>query len=634
MENDNQNNNKTDDNNLIPKNIKDLEILLSKYTDILCNTTRDELFSIFKKYLEFENKKKRNMLGKKEEEELSYLKTQLETFLKLPKNAIIRKDLSYDLLTLLITKIFRISFPSGLDEVLQMLINLSKTAITKGKVEYKNTILNGPPGIGKTSVTKLIAYVLCLIGSNEKLIPLKLLKESQTNDAKLVELIEILENNYYRHIVVINLNGVNDAASLKGTNSFYVGATTGKIVSSISTGNIQGPVLILMDEIDKMGVDKNGQSNNKQTVGSTLLNLFDGQLWEDVFLKLALNLKNNIIYLGTSNVKENIDSTLANRFTIINIAPPTLEGKKQIILSIFVKLCVENKLIKNIKDYQVMNNGKSYKIGPFILDDDILMYLINITHKTDGLRDVIRYIEELFNNLFVEYTYSKKDININQETLIKYLAVNDLEEDHPTQNVLNIIYENKDGNNILGQVYLLKLKNNNGRNVHILGSNQENYYSFMDLGLLVEGILKNLSTLCTDINSNFGLSLVTQYFINQQGGLLLQIPTNGTDDEYKNYIVIYLILGAISLIRDIRFKNEMMPIGVVLPNGDFSIGKGKIQNKIIAATKFNMINVLILPKTLEKNKMFQAFLKKNNIKHKIYYCSNLSQVLSLMLINN
>ena len=163
------------------------------------------------------------------------------------------------------------------------------------------------------------------------------------------------------------------------------------------------------------------------------------------------------------------------------------------------------------------------------------------------------YMEELFGNLLVEYSNdNKKTIIINKENLFKYLIVNEIEEDEQTQNILNIIYEGKDGNNTIGQIFVLKVKNS--KSVHILGSGHDNYYGFTDLGYLVEGILKNINSLCTDISSNYGLGLVIQYFTNQQGGLLFKIPTDCSELEYQSYMSIYLIIASISLIRDIKIK--------------------------------------------------------------------------------
>ena len=248
------------------------------------------------------------------------------------------------------------------------------------------------------------------------------------------------------------------------------------------------------------------------------------------------------------------------------------------------------------------------------------------------------YMEELFGNLLVEYSSNnKKPIIVSKENLGTYLIVNELEEEAPAQNVLNVIYEAKDGNNVIGKIFALKVKN--GKSVHILGSGHDNYYGFTDLGYLVEGVLKNITTLGSvnsdkNMSNNFGLSLVISYFTNQQGGILFKIPTDCSELEYKSYMTIYLVIAAIGLIRDIKLKEGVVVIGELLPNGDFVIGEGKLQNKLIAATKFSNVKEIILPFGLKNSSVFKRVINKNSINLKITYVKTIYDILPLILVNN
>jgi ATP-dependent Lon protease len=621
--------NEDENNTPLPKSLEELNLKLEERNIIIPKKTAEQLRKNFKL---IKNSKPKS---KKEEEDFSYMKMQITTALQLPVNYKIRSDIN-KIIVELTTKIFRHYFPEGLESVLAYLIKLVQVLVHTGQLDGSNIIFNGPPGVGKTSVTKMIAFLFCLLSSNNEKLPVGKITAALKNEKDFLFLLDFLEANYHKHMFTININGVNDPSFFKGVNRFYVGATMGRILQAFL--GLNGLMLIVIDEVDKQLREKASRDGAKGSgsVISTLLNLFDGQQWNDTWFELGLSLnsgaKSGVLFVGTSNDKKNIDDTFLNRFKVIEINAPTNEQKLDIVLNIFIKLCIINKLIHSATEVVIANN--SYRIGPFTLDRDVLIYLLDSTYKTDGLRAIKSLIEELFNNVYASYIQHKKNIHITKNNLFDYVTIDEFHSEevgNSKKNTIMAIFEQKNGNNACESIIGLKYKGN-GPLIKFLGGGAEEYYNYQDLAFMLEAILKNLPSLCPNISAALGLSLVVQYFINQQGCLLYQIPSDATELEYREYLIIAIVIASISLIRDINIQPGVVVIGTLLANGEFVVGKGKYQNKIIAATKFKNVKKIVLPIALKTNGAFQGFLLKYKINIPIKYAANLSEVLQLTLV--
>lgn len=101
-------------------------------------------------------------------------------------------------------------------DVKERILEFISVGILKGSINGKIICLQGPPGVGKTSIAKGIA--------------------------------EALNRQFYR----ISLGGQYDVSELKGHRRTYVGSQPGKIIQAFKRTKFQNP-LILLDEIDKVG---------------------------------------------------------------------------------------------------------------------------------------------------------------------------------------------------------------------------------------------------------------------------------------------------------------------------------------------------------------------------------------------
>ena len=132
--------------------------------------------------------------------------------------------------------------------------------------------LVGPPGIGKTTISKSIAEAL------------------------------------NREFAKISVGGLNDATELVGSRRTYLGALPGKIMQSLKKCGTNNPV-ILIDEVDKMVKDYKGDP------ASILLDVLDSnqnKSFVDNYIEEPFDLS-HVLFILTANSVDTVPYTLYDR---------------------------------------------------------------------------------------------------------------------------------------------------------------------------------------------------------------------------------------------------------------------------------------------------------------------------------
>ena len=227
----------------------------------------------------------------------------------------------------------------GMAEVKQEIICTLHNYINSGVSSGAALAMVGPPGTGKTTIGQTLARALDMPFDK------------------------------------IDLGSIHDSATLMGHDDTYVGASPGLIVKILKRMKYSNGI-VLFDEIDKLGISKEGRD-----VQYALLHITDftqNKEFRDTYLsELKIDLS-NIWFIYAMNDTTHVDRALLDRLPIINV--PKYDNLEKISI---------------VMDYLHPSLCKSLNINDITISRDAADYLVRNTPTDGGVRKIKDKLKEV-----------------------------------------------------------------------------------------------------------------------------------------------------------------------------------------------------------------------------------------------
>jgi ATP-dependent Lon protease len=418
----------------------------------------------------------------------------------------------------------------GLKDVKERI--LEYLAVQKRVKKLKGPILClvGPPGVGKTSLGESIARATG------------------------------------RKFVRMALGGVRDEAEIRGHRRTYIGSLPGKVLQKMSKVGVRNP-LILLDEIDKMGMDHRGDP------ASALLEVLDPEQnhnFNDHYLEVDYDLS-DVMFICTAN-SMNIPGPLLDRMEVIRLPGYTEDEKLNIASRYLVPKQKEN---NGLKDKELAFNQET------------LVALIRHYTREAGVRGLEREIAKICRKVVKDHTLenSSDGLQLTASDLEKYAGVQKYD------------YGKAEETDAIGQVNGLAWTQVGGELLTIEAVAIPGKGKVIMTGSLGDIMQESIQAALTVVRSRSASLGIDENF-QEQKDLHVHVPEGATPKDGPSAGIgmctaLVSVLTGIPVRKDVAMTGEITLRGQVLPIGG-------LKEKLLAAHRGN-IKTVVIPSENERD---------------------------------
>ncbi len=432
---------------------------------------------------------------------------------------------------------------SGLEKVKERILEYLAVSHMTNSLNGPILCLVGPPGVGKTTLAISIAEAMG------------------------------------RKFAKMSVGGVRDEAEIMGHRRAYVGASPGRIISSIKKAGSSNP-LFLIDEIDKMTRDREGDP------ASALLEILDpeqNKFFSDHYIEEEFDLS-DVLFITTANYIENIPEPLRDRMEVVNLTGYTEYEKLDIAKKHLIpKIC--------------KSHGLDLKL--FSIDDNAILTIIREYTKESGVRELERMLSKVVRKLVTKIVMKESlNLHVKESDLENFLGKKPYPEYTKEEEMVGVVnglaYTSYGGDTLPIEVNFYK---GEGK-LHLTGS----------LGDVMKESAHIAFSYVKANHESFGIS----YEMLTENDIHIHVPEGAVpkDGPSAGIALTTAIVSALTntlVEKEIAMTGEITLRGHVLPIGgvkEKSIGAMRNHIKKIYLPKENLKDLEELPKEVKKEITF------------------------------